>query len=193
MSHLHLEWLLPGYLACVLHEVAHAYVAEWSGDWTPRVYGRVTMNPLKHMEWVGSVLVPLGMMWSTGFPLGWAKPVPINFMVLTGLQRIRVALAGPFCNLLQAGAWGAPLVVSALLWPDHDRGTWWEHLCACGVLVNALLALINLLPLLPLDGGRVVHTLLPPRWAQAMARYEWAQAVAVAGLLGCAAYLWQRR
>lgn len=180
-------WLVVAVPAVVLHEVAHAYVAYISGDPTPKLLGRVSLNPLRHMEVLGTVVMPIISLLGIGVPFGWAKPVPVNFLVLNGAQRIRVALAGPLCNLLQCGAW--MLLFLAAFTLDRDAA---EALCVKGILVNALLAGVNLLPVLPLDGGRALHAALPKRYAVRMARYEWVQVVAVGALLGAAAYWWHR-
>lgn len=151
----------------VVHECAHGYAAEWWGDPTARMLGRLTLNPIPHIDLIGSILVP-GLLIATGanFLFGWAKPVPItpdNFRDRR-LGDITVSLAGPASNVLLAlgfaglllGARGLGFAPEALV-----------QLCAYGVFLNFILAVFNLLPIPPLDGSHVVANLLPPRAAYA--------------------------
>lgn len=181
-------FVIVGYFAIVLHEIAHAYMAELCGDPTPRAFKRVTLNPARHIDLVGTVIVPAVMMAAIGMPLGWAKPVPVNFMWLRRIDRVRVALAGPLCNLVQCGAFSALFLVVHFM----DGPEWLLYFAVTGMEVNGLLAGINLLPLLPLDGGRVVHSLLPPRWAYHMAKWEGVQMIVLGVLLGVTAYWWRQ-
>jgi Zn-dependent protease len=137
--------------------------------------GRVTFNPLKHIDPIGTVLVPLATFLLTGFLFGWAKPVPIRARNLRQPRRdmALVALAGPGANLAMAILWGLMVNVGLALWQTSQ----WValplvYMGAAGVLINVILMALNLFPLLPLDGGRVLSALLPPRWAASLSRIE---------------------
>jgi len=166
---------LPVLFAITVHEAAHGWVASRFGDQTARMLGRVTFNPLKHIDPVGTVIVPLATFLLTGFLFGWAKPVPINIGNLHHPRRdmALVALAGPGANLAMAILWGLVINLSLALW---DASQWLAlplvYMGAAGVLVNMLLMMLNLLPLLPLDGGRVLNALLPPPLAAKYTRLE---------------------
>jgi Zn-dependent protease len=166
---------LPVLFAITVHEAAHGWVASRFGDQTARMLGRVTFNPLKHIDPIGTVVVPLATFLLTGFLFGWAKPVPVNSRNLHRPRRdmALVALAGPGANLLMAVLWGLSIHVGLALW---DVSQWVAlplvYMGAAGVLVNVLLMVLNLFPLLPLDGGRVLNALLPPRLSANFARLE---------------------
>ena len=158
---------IPIILAITVHEAAHGYVARMFGDGTAWMLGRVTLNPLKHIDPVGTVLVPFATLWLGGFLFGWAKPVPVNFGNLRHPKRdmIWVALAGPVSNLLMALGWGVLLIVFAAVGVDER---FFLEMCRGGVLVNVVMFVFNLFPLPPLDGGRVLVGLLPTRAAMAV-------------------------
>jgi Zn-dependent protease len=166
---------LPVLFAITVHEAAHGWVASRFGDQTARMLGRVTFNPLKHIDPVGTVVVPLATFLLTGFLFGWARPVPVNSRNLRHPRRdmALVALAGPGANLLMAVLWGLAIHVGLALW---EVSQWVAlplvYMGAAGVLVNVLLMVLNLFPLLPLDGGRVLSALLPPRLSAKLARLE---------------------
>ncbi|HOX88727.1 MAG TPA: site-2 protease family protein [Burkholderiaceae bacterium] len=170
-------YAIPVLLAITLHEAAHGYVARMFGDSTAWMLGRVTLNPLKHVDPVGTVLVPGVILLTSalagagGMLFGWAKPVPVNFANLRHPKRdmIWVAAAGPGSNLLQAILW-ALLLKLMLMAGVEER---FVYLVAqAGISVNLVLMALNLLPLPPLDGGRILVGLLPPGPSQALARVE---------------------
>ncbi|MCG5515525.1 MULTISPECIES: site-2 protease family protein [Ectothiorhodospira] len=171
-------WALPVLFAITLHEASHGLVAKQLGDPTAKMLGRLTANPLKHVDPVGTVLVPIGLLLLTAltpappFVFGWAKPVPVNINNLGNPQRDMaiVAVAGPTANLLMAIFWALMIKLSILL----QGGVDWVaiplfYMGIAGVTINILLMVLNMLPLPPLDGGRVVAGFLPSRVA---ARYE---------------------
>jgi len=170
---------LPVILAITLHEAAHGYVARRFGDSTAWMEGRVTANPLKHIDPIGTVAVPLlilvtSMMAGTGgFLFGWAKPVPVNFGNLRNPKRdmLWVAAAGPGANLVMAMAWAALMKLAWLL-PLNYFSLPMARMAEIGILINVSLMVLNLLPLPPLDGGRIAVSLLPHRAAWKFAQIE---------------------
>jgi len=165
----------PLLLAITLHEVAHGWVALRCGDTTAKAQGRLSLNPLRHIDPVGTVLVPGLLAVFGGFIFGWAKPVPVNFHRLRQPKRdmALVALAGPGANLVMALGWG----LAALLGHEARTVLPWlgEPLMAMGVAgvdVNVMLGVLNLVPIPPLDGSRVLAGVLPDRFGLAMARLE---------------------
>ena len=152
-------WIIPVLFAITLHEAAHGWVASKFGDHTARMMGRVTLNPVKHIDPVGTILVPAALLiMSTGFIFGWAKPVPINFNALRSPKSgmIWVALAGPGANLIMAIGW---LLVAYLAISVNIAIL--LKMAGAGIFINILLAVFNLLPIPPLDGSRVISALLP--------------------------------
>jgi Zn-dependent protease len=172
-----LIFALPVLFAITVHEAAHGYVARWFGDNTAYMMGRVTLNPLKHIDPIGTILMPILLYFSTaalpGGPLlfGYAKPVPVNFGHLRRPKRdmVWVALAGPASNFIQAILW-ALLAVALVAFDVEER--FFTGMARAGVLTNLVMWAFNLFPLPPLDGGRVLVGLLPPRPAYAVARVE---------------------
>jgi Zn-dependent protease len=152
--------------AITLHEAAHGYVARYFGDSTAYMLGRVTLNPVKHIDPVGTILVPLVTAWA-GFIFGWAKPVPVNFQNLRHPKRdmLWVAAAGPASNIIQALIWA--LLARLLFDADGPVATYWFQVAEGGILVNLILAILNLFPILPLDGGRILASLLPVKLSYA--------------------------
>jgi len=152
--------------AVILHEYSHGWVAEKLGDSTARISGRLTFNPLKHIDPIGTVLVPLVLKLLGFVPLGWAKPVPVNFSNLRNPKKdmIWVALAGPGSNLLAAFVLSRVLFLVPTLWL--------YEILALLIMVNLVLAVFNLLPIPPLDGSRVLMGLLPLTWARKLASLE---------------------
>jgi Zn-dependent protease len=174
-------FILPVIFAITLHEAAHGWVADRLGDHTARMMGRVTLNPIPHIDLVGTILVPLGIFalsslsGGTGFLFGWAKPVPVNTRNLGNLRRdtALVAAAGPGANLLMLILWGLLLRLAygvEAQWPLVAEPL--AYMAFAGILINALLMVLNLLPLPPLDGGRVMESLLPRQLALPYARIE---------------------
>ena len=166
-------YAIPVIFAITLHEAAHGYAAKYFGDRTAYMMGRVTLNPFAHIHWVGTILLPLLLYFSTGGALlfGYAKPVPVNFGNLRHPKRdmIWVALAGPGANLIQAIMWALLYVVYT------DFGVtekFFLAMCKAGVLSNVVMFAFNLFPLPPLDGGRIVVGLLPWRQAYQFSRIE---------------------
>ncbi|MBS1202663.1 MAG: site-2 protease family protein [Chromatiaceae bacterium] len=166
---------LPVVLAITVHEAAHGWVANRLGDKTALMLGRVTFNPLRHIDPIGTLLVPAATFLLAGFLFGWAKPVPVNARNLHDPRRdmALVAAAGPASNLAMAALWGLGIHIGARLLSTSE----WialplVYMGAAGVLINVFLMILNLLPLLPLDGGRVLSALLPPRWSAAYSQLE---------------------
>jgi Zn-dependent protease len=157
-------------LAITLHEAAHGYVAKHFGDNTAYMLGRVTLNPVKHIDWLGTIVVPLLIGFATGwkFLFGWAKPVPVNFNNLRHPKRdmLWVAAAGPGSNMIQALLWA---LAAKLLFATSDNAvaTYWFSVAEAGILVNVVFAILNLFPILPLDGGRILASVLPGKMSYA--------------------------
>jgi len=169
-------WALPVLFAIVLHEVAHGWMADKLGDNTARFMGRLTLNPIKHIDPIGTILIPIVLLISgSPFLFGYAKPVPVNFGKLNHPKRdmIWVALAGPVTNLILA-LLSTLLLVVALNMPA-SMGWVSEPLalmCQASIIINMVLLIFNLLPLPPLDGGRVAVGLLPGPMAYQLSRIE---------------------
>src|SRR5258707_7289245 len=155
-------YAFPVLFAITLHEAAHGYVARHFGDMTAHAQGRISLNPLRHVELLGTVIVPLVILYfsSWKFMFGWAKPVPVNYSALREPRRVSmgfVAAAGPAANLLMLACWAIVL----RFWPTGAVGAMAE----AGVIANLVIIAFHLLPILPLDGGRILVTLLPQRQA----------------------------
>jgi len=172
-------YALPVIFAITLHEAAHGYVAKHFGDMTAYVLGRVSLNPTRHIDLLGTIVVPLVILLITswgggrGMLFGWAKPVPVNYHALRNPRRhmMWVAAAGPGANLAMALGWAVVGKVVAIL-PGTMASDFLLKVSGAGVEVNIILMLLNLIPLLPLDGGRIVASLLPPRMSDSYARLE---------------------
>jgi Zn-dependent protease len=164
---------IPVLIAITSHEAAHGFVANRLGDDTAYRLGRVTFNPFRHIDAFGTVLLPALLWLSFHFLFGWAKPVPVDFSRLNRPRRdmVLVAAAGPGVHLLLALASGLLLNLTSLL-PNSAVGEWLVGVFTISIVVNVILAVFNMLPLPPLDGGRVAVGLLPDRLAFPLARLE---------------------
>lgn len=188
-------WVLPVLFAITVHEVAHGWIAEKLGDKTARRLGRITLNPVRHIDPIGTVALPLLMLLLPGgFVFGYAKPVPVSWENLRKPKRdmALVALAGPGANLLMAGLWGLAMKL-ALWWPALPPGPARGLVLMgfAGIQINVVLLVLNLLPLPPLDGSRVVMGVLPDRIGYSYSRIEPYGFIILLGLLftGVLSYL----
>jgi len=168
-------WALPVLFAITLHEVAHGWAARALGDSTAAMMGRLSLNPLKHVDPVGTILVPLVFMLLPGnFLFGWAKPVPVSMRNLRHPRRdmALVAAAGPLANLAMALAWG--LLFKLALAQGAEEGAWlgFRMMAIAGITINLVLMALNLLPIPPLDGAKVLSGLLPPALSWQFSRIE---------------------
>ncbi|MGY6274955.1 site-2 protease family protein [Methylomonas sp. MgM2] len=160
-------WVLPVIFAITVHEVAHGWMAKKFGDMTADRAGRLTLNPLKHIDPLGTIIVPgLLLITFTGFIFGWAKPVPVDARNFKNRKTamMMVALAGPISNLLMALAWALLIRIAVIINVEFVSMPL-IYSGVAGITINLVLALINLLPIPPLDGSRVLSGLLPDYWA----------------------------
>jgi Zn-dependent protease len=172
-------YALPVLFAITLHEAAHGYVARYFGDMTAYAQGRISLNPARHIDPVGTIIVPSAILivsrlaGAGGFLFGWAKPVPVNYSALKNPKQnmMWVAAAGPAANLVMALGWAAIYKLGDALGPG-DYATPLKLMSVAGIEVNVVLLLLNLLPILPLDGGRIVASLLPARISLQYSRLE---------------------
>ncbi|TAL64375.1 MAG: site-2 protease family protein [Legionella sp.] len=170
-------WALPVILAITLHEAAHAYVANYFGDTTAKMFGRLSLNPIRHVDPVGTIIMPLviGALTQFSFLFGYAKPVPINGRQLRNPRRdmMLVALAGPLSNFLMAFFWAGCFKVATLLHPQSSMAALFLLATGrAGMVINLVLAVLNLIPIPPLDGSRVVSMLLPYKQERLYAQIE---------------------
>ena len=172
-------YALPVLFAITLHEAAHGYVARHFGDMTAYAQGRISLNPARHIDLVGTIIVPIAILvlsklsGGAGLLFGWAKPVPVNYSALRRPRQnmLWVAAAGPAANLVMALAWAALYKANNLL-PVNYFTEPLQLMGRAGMEVNIVLMVLNLLPILPLDGGRIVASLLPSRLAWGYAKLE---------------------
>jgi Zn-dependent protease len=185
-----LIYALPVLLAITLHEAAHGYAARALGDSTAAMLGRITLNPLKHIDPIGTIAMPLLLYFATSgaFVFGYAKPVPVNIGNLRNPKRdmMWVALAGPAANFVQAFGWAILMVVLNAVGSEER---FFLEMAKAGILVNLVMWAFNLFPMPPLDGGRILVGLLPWRQAQVVARFEpWGffivMGLVIAGIVG---------
>jgi Zn-dependent protease len=165
---------LPLVFAITLHEAAHGYAARYFGDPTAWLAGRISLNPLHHIDPVGTILIPLGILLFSGgnFLFGYAKPVPVDFSRLRHPKKdmFWVAAAGPAANLLMACAWALAFKLSWLL--PQFFSTPLARMAEMGIQINCVLMVLNLIPLPPLDGGRIAVSLLPHRLSWKFSQLE---------------------
>jgi Zn-dependent protease len=172
-------YAIPVLLAITLHEAAHGYVARHFGDPTAYLAGRISLNPLRHVDPVGTILVPGAILVASkliggsAMLFGWAKPVPVDFSRLRNPKKdmLWVAAAGPGTNLLMAVGWAALLKIASVT-PENLYTLPMTKMALAGIEINAVLMLLNLLPIPPLDGGRIAVSLLPHRLAWRFSRLE---------------------
>jgi Zn-dependent protease len=164
-----LIWVMPVLFAVTVHEVAHGWVASQFGDRTAQRLGRLTLNPIKHIDMVGTIVVPLLCLFFGNFIFGWAKPVPINPSNFKNIKRdgAIVAAAGPASNLLMALIWGGIAKLGFILLPQiGPNAQFLVYTGSAGIAINCVLMILNLLPIPPLDGSRMVASILPPQLAR---------------------------
>jgi len=172
-------WALPVIFAITLHEAAHGYVAKHFGDLTAYAQGRISLNPLRHIDMTGTIIVPLALLLvsklfgGSGILFGWAKPVPVNFSSLRHPKRdmFWVAAAGPGANLLMALFWALVLKFAVSV-PESAFALPMGLMGKAGIQINVVLMVLNLLPIPPLDGGRIAVSLLPHRLSHRFSRIE---------------------
>lgn len=178
-------WAIPVLFAITLHEVAHGWAARYFGDRTAQLLGRLSLNPLRHVDPLGTVVIP-GALLAFGFfpPVGWAKPMPVEISGLRNPRRtlIMVALAGPAANILMAILWGGVLAAVLQIRRGQTLDNWVLLMAQAGIKLNAVLAVFNLLPIPPLDGGRVLVGLLPARLGAGLEKIAPVGMVIVVGL-----------
>jgi Zn-dependent protease len=168
-------YAIPGIFAITLHEAAHGYAARYFGDPTAYQAGRISLNPLRHIDPIGTLLIPAVVLFASGgkFAFGWAKPVPVDFGRLRNPKRdmLWVAAAGPAANLFMAVLWSLILKLVVTMPPNYftDPGL---RMAQGGIIINIVLMVLNLVPLPPLDGGRIAVSLLPHKLAYQFARLE---------------------
>ena len=184
-------WAVPVLFAITLHEAAHGWVANKLGDPTARQLGRITMNPIKHIDPVGTIAVPLVLVMLSGFIIGWAKPVPVDMRHFKQplLDMALVALAGPASNFLMACGWALMITLSTTVLAETSIAIYLLQMGKAGMTINLILMVLNLIPIPPLDGGRVVAGVLPKQMAWSYMRIEpygmWIiLALLVSGVLG---------
>jgi len=167
-------WVIPVLFAITVHEAAHAFMANYYGDNTAKMLGRLTLNPIKHIDILGTIVIPIAMVLTVGFVFGWAKPVPIDWRKLKNAKKnmIPIAFAGPFSNLLMGIFWALVLRLAVMLGTDSTAVWFVIYTASAGIFINTILFVLNLLPIPPLDGSRIVAGLLPARMAITYSKFE---------------------
>jgi Zn-dependent protease len=167
-------WALPVIFAITLHEVAHGWVASFFGDQTARLSGRLTINPVKHIDLVGTILVPLLMLTFSHFIFGWAKPVPVDSRNMRNPKwnMVLVALAGPLANLVMAIFWALIAKIGFMLADNEWLSVPLVLMGRAGIMINIVLGVLNCLPIPPLDGGRVLYSLVSGKSAWYLYKFE---------------------
>ncbi|AUZ06242.2 peptidase M50 [Vitreoscilla sp. C1] len=164
--------IVPVLLALTVHEASHGYMARHYGDRTAEQLGRLTLNPLAHIDLVGTIIIPLLTFMFTPFIFGWAKPVPVQTRNLRNMRvgMRMVAIAGPASNLMMALVWAVILGLSYVVPMTFQEGL--AKMASIGIMINAVLFTLNMLPILPLDGGRFVDSFLPAKASQSFQKIE---------------------
>ncbi len=168
-------WAIPVLFAITLHEVAHGWAAKKFGDTTAEMLGRLSLNPIKHIDPVGTLLVPAVLIATTGYAFGWAKPVPVNFNQLRNPKKdmVWVAAAGPFANVLMTVIWSIVLIMAmSSSGADNKYADFFVYMSLAGIFINLVLMVLNLLPIPPLDGGRVLSGLVPNNISAILSKIE---------------------
>lgn len=172
-----LIWVIPVLFAITLHEVAHGWVAKQFGDKTALMMGRLTINPIKHIDLIGTIIVPTVLFFLSGFVFGWAKPVPVTRQNLRNPKRdmAYVAIAGPAANLLMALFWGLVAKIGVMISDGNPQaGLDWVliYMGQAGIIINLVLMILNIIPIPPLDGSRIVSSFLPGKMDYQYSRLE---------------------
>ena len=167
-------WAIPVLLAITLHEAAHGWVADRLGDPTARNLGRISINPLRHIDPMGTIIIPLALVLLSGFVIGWAKPVPVDPRRFKQplLDMALVALAGPSSNFVMAACWALLISLTTTFMATSPLAIHLIQIGKAGVTINLILFVLNLFPIPPLDGGRVVAGILPRSLALGYMRIE---------------------
>lgn len=167
-------WAVPVLYAITLHEAAHGWVASKLGDPTARNLGRISMNPLRHIDPMGTIIIPLMMLMTVGVAFGAAKPVPVNprHFKQPHIDMALVALAGPASNFVMAAFWALLITLSVHFLPQSAYAIILQHIGQAGVAINVVLIALNMLPIPPLDGSKIIAGVMPIAWAEKYARAE---------------------